>query len=84
MILIFLVNSILSVFIVFQRHITISTVGLAPRIRKLADEDLQVGLAVSLHQATDEKRSKLMPVNQRYSIGELLDSCKYYISKTNR
>ena len=66
------------------RHITISTVGLAPRIRKLADEDLQVGLAVSLHQANDANRSKLMPVNNRYPISELLDSCKYYISKTNR
>lgn len=66
------------------RHITISTVGLAPRIRKLADEDIQVGLAVSLHQASDEKRSPLMPVNKRYPIAELLDACRYYISKTRR
>lgn len=66
------------------RHITISTVGIAPRIRKLADEDLQVGLAVSLHQANDENRSKLMPVNERFPISELIDSCKYYIDKTNR
>ena len=66
------------------RRITISTVGLAPRIRKLADEDIQVGLAVSLHQASDEKRSSLMPVNKRYPINELIDSVKYYISKTNR
>ena len=66
------------------RHITISTVGLAPRIRKLAEEDLQVGLAVSLHQSDDTARSALMPVNSRYPINELLDACRYYISKTNR
>jgi 23S rRNA (adenine2503-C2)-methyltransferase len=66
------------------RHITISTVGLAPRIRKLADEGIQVSLAVSLHQATDAKRSALMPVNKRYPIPELLEACRYYIDKTNR
>lgn len=66
------------------RHITISTVGLAPRIRKLAEEGIQVGLAVSLHQASDAKRSALMPVNKRYPIPELLDACRYYIEKTNR
>ena len=66
------------------RHITISTVGLAPRIRKLADEDMQVGLAVSLHQADNSKRSALMPVNKRYPIPELLDACRYYVQKTNR
>ena len=66
------------------RHITISTVGLVPRIKKLADEDIQVGLAVSLHQATNEKRDKLMPVNTRYPIEELIDACQYYVSKTNR
>ena len=66
------------------RHITISTVGLAPRIRKLADENIQVGLAVSLHQANDQSRSKLMPVNKRYPIPELLESIRYYTKKTNR
>ena len=66
------------------RHITISTVGLTPRIRKLADEGLQVGLAVSLHQTNDVARSALMPVNERYPIAELLDACRYYVSKTNR
>ena len=66
------------------RHITISTVGLTPRIRKLADEDLQVGLAVSLHQSDDQARSALMPVNARYPINELLDACRYYVAKTNR
>ena len=66
------------------RHITISTVGLAPRIKKLADEDIQIGLAVSLHQATNEKRDKLMPINTRYPIEELIDACQYYVGKTNR
>lgn len=66
------------------RHITISTVGLSPRIRKLAEEGLQVGLAVSLHQTTDTARSALMPVNERYPISELLDACRYYIERTNR
>lgn len=66
------------------RHITVSTVGLAPRIRKLAEEDIQVSLAVSLHQATDEKRNALMPVNLRYPIAELLDACRYYTQVTHR
>ena len=66
------------------RHITISTVGLTPRIRKLADEALQVGLAVSLHQTDDASRSALMPVNERYPIAELLDACRYYVDRTNR
>jgi 23S rRNA (adenine2503-C2)-methyltransferase len=66
------------------RHITISTVGIAPRIRKLADEGVQVGLAISLHQASDKRRSALMPVNKRYPIPDLLDACRYYIRKTNR
>jgi 23S rRNA (adenine2503-C2)-methyltransferase len=66
------------------RHITISTVGLSPRIRKLADEDIQVGLAVSLHQTDDVSRSALMPVNKRYPIDELLSACRYYVKKTNR
>jgi 23S rRNA (adenine2503-C2)-methyltransferase len=68
------------------RHITISTAGLAPRIRKLADEttQLQVSLAISLHQATNIARSQLMPINQRYPLEELLAACQYYIEKTNR
>jgi 23S rRNA (adenine2503-C2)-methyltransferase len=66
------------------RHITISTVGLVPRIRRLADEDIQVGLAISLHQTDEKKRSELMPVNNRYPVADLLDACRYYIQKTNR
>lgn len=76
------------------RHITISTVGIPPRIRKLAHESvtgcdgdtssLQVNLAVSLHCATNAKRSSIMPVNLRYPIEELMDACKYYVEVTNR
>ena len=66
------------------RHITISTVGLTPRIRKLADEDIQVGLAISLHQTQDSARSALMPVNERYPLAELLEACHYYVDKTGR
>lgn len=66
------------------RHITVSTVGIVPRIRKLSDEGIQIGLAISLHHATDEKRSKLMPVNDRYPLTALMDACRYYIEKTNR
>jgi 23S rRNA (adenine2503-C2)-methyltransferase len=60
------------------RHITVSTSGLAPQIRKLADEALQIRLAVSLHGATDEVRNQIMPINRRYNIDELLAACDYY------
>ena len=66
------------------RRITVSTVGLAPRIRRLADEPWQVNLAVSLHQTTDEARSALMPVNLHYPIAELLDAVREYVRKTHR
>ena len=66
------------------RHITISTVGLAPQIRRFADESLQVNLAVSLHKTVDAQRSALMPVNKRYGIDALLDACRYYVARTNR
>ncbi len=66
------------------RHITISTVGLAPQIRRFADEGLQVKLAVSLHKTEDAQRSALMPVNRRYNIKTLLDACHYYAQRTNR
>ena len=58
--------------------------GIAPRIRTLADEDIQVGLAISLHQTSDAKRSPLMPINDKYPIQELLDACRYYIKQTGR
>ena len=66
------------------RRITISTVGLAPRIRRLAEEPWQVNLAVSLHQTTDAARSALMPVNRHYPIAELLDAVREYTAKTHR
>lgn len=67
-----------------QRHITLSTVGLVPAMRRYADEGLQTGLAVSLHAATDEERSKLLPINERYPIAEVIDAVKYYLEKTGR
>lgn len=63
------------------RHITVSTSGLAPQIRKLADEMLQSRLAISLHGATDEVRNKIMPVNRKYDLTTLLAACDYYASK---
>ena len=66
------------------RHITVSTVGIVPRIRALADEGIQVTLAVSLHAATDAARSALMPVNRKWSIEELVAACRVYVDKTHR
>ena len=66
------------------RHITISTVGLVPQIRRFADEGLQVRLAVSLHAATDEDRSDLLPVNRRWPLRELMAACRHYVRKTGR
>lgn len=67
------------------RHITISTSGLVPQIRKLAEESLQIRLAVSLHGATDEVRNQIMPINRRYNIEALLSACDYYkVSKKQR
>lgn len=67
-----------------QRHITVSTVGLVPAIKRFADEGLQVRLAISLHAATDKERSALLPVNRRYPIRMILDAVKEYIGKTGR
>lgn len=66
------------------RKITISTVGLIPAIRRYADEQRQTPLAISLHAATDAERDKLIPVNKRWPIDELIDACHYYIEKTGR
>ena len=63
------------------RHITISTSGLVPRIRDLADQPLQLRLAISLHGATDEVRSQIMPVNRKYPLAELMDACAYFRSR---
>jgi 23S rRNA (adenine2503-C2)-methyltransferase len=66
------------------RKITISTSGLAPQIRKLADEALQFRLAISLHGATDATRNKIMPVNRKYPLSELAAACAYYQEKKGR
>ena len=66
------------------RHISISTSGLVPMIYKFADEELQCTLSISLHATNDEKRSQMMPINNRYNIEELMKACKYYIEKTNK
>ena len=66
------------------RKITISTSGLAPQIRQLADEPLQFRLAISLHGATDEVRNRIMPVNRKYPLAELASACEYYQHKKGR
>ena len=66
------------------RHISISTSGLVPKIYQLAEENIQCTLSISLHATTDEKRSEMMPVNNRYNISELLQACRDYLEKTNR
>lgn len=66
------------------RHISISTSGLVPMIYKFTDEELQCTLSISLHATNDEKRSEMMPINNRYNIKELMEACKYYIEKTNK
>ena len=66
------------------RHITLSTSGLAPQIRKLADEPLQIRLAISLHGATDPVRNQIMPINRRYNMETLLAACDYYVKRKKR
>ena len=63
------------------RHITVSTSGLAPRIRQLADQPLQIRLAISLHGATDPVREQIMPVNRKYPLAVLLEACAYYVQR---
>lgn len=67
-----------------KRNITLSTCGLVPRIRQLADENTGVTLALSLHAADDETRKKLMPIARRYALSEVLPACDYYFEKTGR
>ncbi len=66
------------------RSVTVSTVGLAPSIRRLADEGLSVTLAVSLHTPDDELRDTLVPVNNRWSVSEVLEAARYYADTTGR
>ena len=67
-----------------QRRITLSTAGIAPGIRRFADEGLQVNLAVSLHAATDALRNELMPINRKHNLNELFAAIGDYLTKTNR
>lgn len=66
------------------RHISLSTCGLVPKIYDLADKKLQLTLSVSLHAPNDELRSRTMPINNRWSVSELIKACKYYFSQTGR
>ena len=67
-----------------QRNITVSTCGIVPRMYDLAEEDLQITLAISLHASNQEKRAELMPIANKYSITEVLDACRNYFEKTGR
>lgn len=67
-----------------QRSITVSTCGIVPGILRLADENLEITLALSLHASTQEKRESLMPVAKKYEIHEVLNACRYYFEKTGR
>lgn len=67
-----------------QRNITVSTCGIVPGIKKLANEDLQITLALSLHAPNDEVRKTLMPIAKRYSLSEVLPACQEYFEKTGR
>ena len=67
-----------------QRNVTVSTCGIVPNMRRLAEEKLQITLALSLHAVTDEKRRRLMPIAEKYSIQELMDACEYYFRRTGR
>lgn len=67
-----------------QRHITLSTCGLVPKIYDMANKEMQITLAISLHAVSDDKRKAIMPIANKYSIQEILDACNYYIKKTKR
>lgn len=67
-----------------QRNITVSSCGIVPKIRELAEEKLAITFALSLHAPTDEERKKLMPIASQYSLSETLDACKEYFEKTGR
>lgn len=67
-----------------QRSVTVSTCGIVPNIYRLAEEGLHITLALSLHAATDEQRRQIMPIANRYTIGELMEACGVYYEKTGR
>jgi 23S rRNA (adenine2503-C2)-methyltransferase len=66
------------------RHITISTCGIVPAIRRLKNLNLQIGLSISLHATEDNLRNKLVPVNRKYPIKQLLQACREYMQETGR
>lgn len=66
------------------RHITVSTCGIVPKIYELADLQIPVNLALSLHAPTDEMRSKTMPINKKYAVRDVLEACRYYAQSTGR
>ncbi len=66
------------------RQITLSTAGLVPQIQRLADETLHLELAISLHAANDKLRDRLMPINKKYPLGQLIPACRDYFEKTGR
>ena len=67
-----------------QRNITVSTCGIVPNMKRLAEEKLQITLALSLHGSTQEKRKTLMPIANKYKLEEVLEACDYYFDKTGR
>ncbi|MDU6876958.1 23S rRNA (adenine(2503)-C(2))-methyltransferase RlmN [Clostridium tepidum] len=67
-----------------QRHITLSTCGIVPKIKELADREYSITLAISLHAPEDLLRKEMMPIANKYSIKDLMEACNYYIDKTNR
>lgn len=67
-----------------NRHITLSTCGLVPQMKALADLQIPINLAVSLHSPDNQQRAKMMPIGKTYSIEEILEACRYYLSKNNR
>lgn len=67
-----------------QRNVTVSTCGIVPKMYDLAEEKLQITLALSLHAPNDEKRQELMPIANKYSMDEVLDACRNYFDKTGR
>ena len=67
-----------------QRNLTISTCGIVPKMRELAERKLQITLALSLHASSQEKRLRLMPIANKYDISEVLEACRYYFEQTKR
>ena len=67
-----------------QRNLTVSTCGIVPRMRELADRQLSITLALSLHASNQQKRLELMPVANKYDIHKVIDACRYYFDKTGR